>query len=204
MDKLRQLEVNRLFKELDYVEADFEYKSEMISESDINFKNHVNLFLEKNPELKEIFDDKFRRPNKINNIGEIFDDSENDGKEQSEEISDKKDIEKSDEIKRIYRDIVKITHPDKDPTNKLSEIYIKSTNAYHDNDIVSMYLLCNKLKIEYEISEEIINDVVRKIETLKERIQFLESTLTWRWKFTENSRDKDRIVLKYIENQLLR
>ena len=41
MDRIKLLEIKKLFKELDYVQSDFEYRSEIISEADTNFLNGV-------------------------------------------------------------------------------------------------------------------------------------------------------------------
>ena len=45
-----------VLKELDYIESDFEYRSEVISEADSEFIKSINEFLATHPELKEIYD----------------------------------------------------------------------------------------------------------------------------------------------------
>ena len=49
MNKLKILEVKKLLKELDYIESDFEYRSEVISEADSEFIQSVNDFLVSHP-----------------------------------------------------------------------------------------------------------------------------------------------------------
>ena len=66
MNKIKQLEVKKLIKELNFVESDYTYKNEMVNEIETLFINSVNDFLEKHPELKEIFDKKVNQ--KIENI----------------------------------------------------------------------------------------------------------------------------------------
>ena len=46
MDKIKKLEIKKLFKELDYVQSDFDYRNEVISDVDNTFLTGVNEFLE--------------------------------------------------------------------------------------------------------------------------------------------------------------
>jgi hypothetical protein len=66
MSKLKQLEIKKLMKELDFVESDFTYKNEIVHEADSNFIKSVNDLLEQHPLLKDVFDKKIN--NKIDNI----------------------------------------------------------------------------------------------------------------------------------------
>ena len=58
MNKIKQLEIKKLLKELDYIESDFVYKNELVQEADNSFIRSVNELLLKHPDLKEIFDKK--------------------------------------------------------------------------------------------------------------------------------------------------
>ena len=58
MNRLQFLQTKKLFKELEYMESDFEYRSEIISEADSEFIGKVNDFLQEHPNLKEIYDEK--------------------------------------------------------------------------------------------------------------------------------------------------
>ena len=42
MSKLKRLEVKKLLKELDFIESDFNYKNEIVFESDSEFIKSVN------------------------------------------------------------------------------------------------------------------------------------------------------------------
>ena len=63
MSKLKQLEVKKLLKELDFIESDFNYKNEIVFESDINFIKSVNDLLDKHPMLKDVIDKRIIYPN---------------------------------------------------------------------------------------------------------------------------------------------
>lgn len=223
MDKLKQMEIKKLIKELDYVESDFEYKSEIMTENDSKFMMDVSSFLEKNPTLKDLFDKKISE--KIDNIIKKGQENDNtdiikrdeednetntDTKEenestpdedQSEEIQNTEDT-KPAKIKKLYREIVKMTHPDRVKNKKLNEIYIKATGMYDKNDMAGIYSICNDLKIEYDLDEGDAENIDIKIKTLKDRIGFIESTITWKWYYSKTPQEKEQLVFLYIRMQL--
>jgi hypothetical protein len=215
MNKVKSLEFRKLLKELDYVESDFEYRNEIISEADAQFISSINQFLQNHPELKELYDskvtEKIEKSIKKNTESEekkgesddtITDDTEIeeeesvDIKEIEEEIKDKKSIS---EIKKLYREIVKLTHPDKVKNKRLNEVYLKATKYYDDNNKIGIYAVCNELLIEYEIKTEDIQLIYDEIKKYQQKINFLESTYTWKWYNCENEEQKNQILINYIK-----
>jgi hypothetical protein len=219
MNKLKILEVKKLLKELDYIESDFEYRSEVISEADSEFIQSVNEFLLLHPELKEIYDKKItdrinesikRRTDEVEKSGSE-DDTEGNGDDVSELIDEderqESEVEKVEEtkevispkLKKLYREIVKLTHPDKVKIKKLNDIYIKATDFYELKDKVGIYKICSELNIDCEIEEEDEVFISTKIDSLKKRIVFLESTFTWKWSKTKSEEEKNQILINYIK-----
>jgi hypothetical protein len=208
MSKLKQLEIKKLMKELDFIKSDFNYKNEIIQEADNSFINSVNSLLEQHPLLKEVFDKKIN--NKIENIFQ----------QKSEEIKEKIEIEENinesfnfeDEVvvrkvidkkvRKLYREIVKVTHPDIVINKKLNELYLKATQFYNENDITGTYSICDELDIDYEPEDSDNQIISEKIISLKSRINFMESTLTWVWYHSTDENEKEQMVLRYIKNQL--
>lgn len=234
MDKLKQLEIKKLIKELDYIESDFEYKSEIIVENDHKFMTDVSKFLEKNPQLKEMFDKKINdriedllkrnQPNENTDIIKVEEDEqpnigdkdesgsesgsgehdEKSSKEAKEEPESEESTQedKSPKLKKLYREIVKLTHPDRVKIKKLNELYIKATGMYDKNDLAGIYSICNELKIDYEIDEDDAQNITTKITTLRERIGFIESTITWKWHYSKTPQEKEQLIFLYIRMQL--
>ena len=203
MNKIKELQVKKLLKELDFIESDFNYKNEMISEADSNFLKAVSVFLEKHPELKLIFEKKINH-----NLDTIFNKKETDDNfEESEfEVSDSDHedvIEESDsKLKNLYRKIVKLTHPDKIENKKLNELYLKSTIYYDKSDLIGLYLICNELNIDFEVLEDEFLLIENKIDLLKDRVKFMESTLTWMWYVSDDEKQREKLILNYISQRL--
>ncbi len=214
MNKIKQLEIKKLLRELDFIESDFIYKNELVQEADNSFIRSVNDLLIKHPDLKDIFDKKinskienvFRKREEI--IKEITESEKNEislddfiGEIVEQNSFVKLEIEIS-KIKKLYREIVKRTHPDKVSNKKLNELYLKSTFFYEANDIAGIYSICDELDLDYEVDEKDNKMIVDKINSLKSRITFMESTITWKWFHSEDEKEKEQLVLRYIENQL--
>ncbi len=201
MDKIRKLEIKKLIKELDYIESDFLYKNEIISEIESQFISSVNLFLEDYPELKKLFDDKINQ--KFDNIikTKLEDTKPAENDELKAETSESSEA-KFNKIKKLYRQIVKATHPDKIINSKLNDIYINATRYYNTMDITGIYSICDDLEIAYQIDDDDYNLIIDKIDNLKNRINFIESTITWLWYQSEDETIKKDLIINYIKKQL--
>jgi hypothetical protein len=206
MNKLHQLEVRRLLKELDYVKSDFEYKNEIVFEADNSFMRSLNDFLGRNIVLKELFDKKINRKidemirersteNVIESIPEAVE-------EESTEITI---VEKvvDEKLRKIYRGIAKKTHPDKISDIRLNDIYIMASKMYESNDVMGIYSICDQLGIPYELTIEDSETLKSQISMMKERVGFMESTFTWKWYHTEDEGERSRILVEYIKSKII-
>ena len=223
MNKVKLLEVKKLLKELEFIESDFEYRNEIISEADTQFINSINLFLQNHPDLKEIYDNKVTE--KINQsikktqenaeeqsenesnqeqISEDDTDNKNDEPENIEEIEpENKNTKHLSQLKKLYREIVKLTHPDKVKNPKLNELYLKATAYYDQSNKIGIYAVCNELSIEYEIDTDDITLIYNEIQKLQQKINFIESTYTWKWYNCEDPQQKDQILMNYIKLKII-
>lgn len=211
MSRLKQLEVKKLLKELDFIESDFNYKNEIVFEADSEFIKSVNDLLEKHPMLKEVIDKKNNK-----RVDSLFSDIIKEALDKDNEVLEEEELveefineevvieidPREVKMKKLYRDIAKLTHPDKIVSEKLNDLYLKSTKFYKNSDITGIYYICDELGITYEIDDEDNEMIINKINSLKNRISFMESTLTWRWYHSENEKEKEQIVLSYIKVQL--
>jgi hypothetical protein len=198
MDKIKLLEIKKLFKELDYVQSDFEYTSEIISKADSEFLSSVNCFLDGEPELKELYESKVSEIVNQN----ILINSYEPPLEQTEDEFEEPEIfidDKSPKVKKLYREIVKITHPDKCDKKSYNDIYVKATEYYDVNDKISLYKICNELDINYDIDSEDNVEIQTRIDTFKGRITFLESTFTYQWIKMDNEMMKNEMMIGFIK-----
>jgi hypothetical protein len=200
MNRLQFLQTKKLFKELEYMESDFEYRNEIISEADSEFISKVNNFLEEHPKLKEIYDDKIDshiQQSILRNTEEVIELFEEEVIEQ--EIFEEVKLPK---VKKLYREIVKLTHPDKVDQKSLNDLYLTATKYYDQNDKIGLYKVCTELEIDYDLDDEDNQIIESKIDDLKRRIEFLESTFTWQWINTDGDKEKLEMMIQFIKMRL--
>lgn len=197
MDFFLKLEFNRLIKELDFIESDLLYKSSVLKLADENFIKSVNQVLETFPQLKQILDDRTKsRYVTLNTeipVSQVID------------IEDEVEIiyeSKDPRVKTLYRQIARSTHPDVASQSNLKEVYLQAQKAYDSNDLVQIMSICERLKIDYEITSEEFELIKEEIDLKRKRIQFLESTYTWKWYQVESQEEKNQIILNYLETQI--
>lgn len=196
MDKLKKLELNKLVHEYEFIQSDYEYKHELIHKADKDFIESVNKVVDSHPELKKIYQKRFEQQNETTVI-----DEDTDRQHEKEESTETELLEKNPKIKNLYRNIVKKTHPDRIGDSKLNNLYIESTKYYQQDDLLSLYKICDKLDIDYEFEDNDYFLIQTKIDKLKEKIKFLESTFTWLWINSEESQ-KNEIILSFVRLQI--
>jgi hypothetical protein len=206
MSKLKSLQVKRLLKELDYIESELEYRHELVSEADNQFMIYISEFLEENPELKKLYTSRIDA--RVEQI--INKKIEKSSAELGDNSSVSQEIEKNSEnqiivpskIKSLYREIVKLTHPDIIKRKNMNDIYINATKYYTLNDKVGIFKICDELNIDYDLDDEDVVEISDKINLTKEKLFFLESTLTWKWFNTDDDLQRKIIMVDYIKQRL--
>jgi hypothetical protein len=201
MDIFIKLEFNRLIKELDFIDSDLIYKSSLLKLADENFIKDVNQVLESHPQLKTILEDKNQERMKFLNFVDV---SIPISQETQDEEEDYITESKPTKLKSLYKEIAKSTHPDKSNQENLKEVYLDAQKAYESNDLLQILSICDRLKINYEISTDEFDLIRSEIDTKKQRIKFLESTYTWKWYHESSNYQKNQIIMNYLESQVSR
>lgn len=210
MSDIHYLKMKKLIKELQFIESEYEYQSEFLRISDMDFLKSVESMLENHPELKDLYYKKQELDlNVVSDDVElssedrlISDDIEDGVKEFiiDKEVDDSID---SKELKTIYRLVVKITHPDKVSNVKLNNLYLKATEAYENKDIAILYKICFDLDMDIKIGDYEMCKISDKIDFYKSSLNFLKSTFTSKWIETDSEEVKNRIIIDYIKNRII-
>lgn len=175
-DKIKKLQIQKVIQEYNLLITDYELKNNMVEEYREEF-------------LKETFtEDKTDNQNTDNTP------KKEEVKIKSEEISK----ETKDKIKKIYREIVKQTHPDKVDSEVLNNYYLDATRAYDLNDVLELYIICEKLDIDVEISELELELFDKLIEIKRNEIKRIEDSFIWVWINAKTEEQKQEIVDRFI------
>lgn len=193
MEHIKSLEITRLFKKLQFVESDYLYQSELIETQHEKFYQNVDEFLENFPDLKEIFEEK-NNTSTIEIIKDVQIIKENDPDEEDVIIKDP-------ELKKMFRQVVKNTHPDKVTNSKLNRLYLRANKAYEDNDISTMVQVCSELEIDINY-DRYFEKIESMIKIYQSKMKFLKNTYTYKWLKSEKSEDRNKIVLEFIKSKV--
>ena len=185
-EKLVDLQINKLIQEYSFLKSDEELKKELINVKQKDFLDLVN------GKLDEL------------NPQDSTHESKTKPEPKSKKIEPKIDISGISEntkvrIKKIYRNIVKVTHPDKVDSEELKELYMEATEAYEAYNIFELCLISKKLNIKVKLSLEETKTLNELIESKKDEIKKIESSFIWLWLIAPNENDKNELVDRFIE-----
>jgi 6-pyruvoyl-tetrahydropterin synthase len=197
MNRLSQLEAKKLLRELEYLNSDLEYKSEVVADADGRFLTSVNDFLDHHKELKDAFEDVINK--RIEKSINMSIEERSVSPEVTEEVERH---EVDPKVKRLYREIAKMTHPDKIVDTRMNNLYLEAGKSYKGEDVIGLFSVCEKIGIDYEVEESDLEQIRFKIQCAKNRINLLESTTTWVWNSTDDDGIRRDIVVRYVGAQL--
>lgn len=196
MSKLKLLELKKLITEYDYLIIDEEIKNEVITEFKPLFMDEVN---EKIKKFGDDVDDEKNDDEKNESLKNEIDVEENKKDKKIKKVlnDDELSPELKEQTKKLYREIVKKTHPDKVNSEELINIYIESKDAYEKNDILTLIYYAFKLDIDFEFGDELFNIINKLIIQKKQNLKDFETSWIWLWYKAENKKEKDNIITLY-------
>ena len=129
-DKLKKLQIKKLIQEYEFLLTESEYVKEIVDEN-------KPVFLDAAQEVRKKLNIPISEP-KTNNSENNKNESIN---EKPENISDSTKTK----VKKIYREIVKLTHPDRTNSEELVEIYRNATTAADNYNVLELFQICVEL-----------------------------------------------------------
>lgn len=187
-EKIIDLQINKIIQEYTFLKTDEELKKELINIHQAKFLKVIN------DELAKIDKDKIKQPENVSNV-----DVDGKPKEKIKDLSDNDMVK----MKKIYREIVKLTHPDKVSDEDLNNLYQESTIAYETNDLFELYFIAKSLKIHFKLTlgeTKILNELIA---FKKQEIQTIEKSFVWRWINANNEKEQLNIIASFIKTHYL-
>jgi hypothetical protein len=200
-------------KDIRILVFEFQYLSEDLDNCNDKFSKYKEDFYKEFPEEYQRMLD---HQNKQNNNSETDEDNdiENTDEEDTEEESSEEDTEEQreeetnkipkKELRKLFRRISKITHPDKVDSEFLTDNFKKAADAYEKDDISTLFMIASVLNIDVSDIDlgEVSSGLTDSISSHKLNIMMIKSSLAWRWAqaSTEEEREEIRkVVRKYSE-----
>lgn len=168
---------------MDLIEIDENYAKEFIDSFRPKFNEH----------LRNISPEFFEKTNAP---------KENEGAQSEEKVEEEViEIENEEElkkIKKIYKEISKICHPDKSNDVNLNELYVQAKLAYERNDLMTLIKISSKLSLDFQIEESDISTLKKDLEKRKSNLVKIEGTFLWLWVNAKTDEQKESIIKMYI------
>ena len=177
-NRLEQLEVKKLLQEYSFLLLDEEYKNEVIDSNKEEFLNKIREARGENPPPppqtpQEQLPKKKIDPNTV----------------------DKSTREK---VKKLYREIAKITHPDKAKTDEHTELYMQATMASEEFDLYTLYEICSQLNISHSIDSGDKDILKIRINEKKDKLKNIESSFIWLYAHAATDEAKQKLVDQFV------
>ena len=234
MSKQLKYKLKKTLKNAEFVHADLEYHQELFAEAKIEFNEEVTrllkeLSVEEQARLQAIVDRKISEEiaqrNKSPEAPPVEEEEEPEvtegncmdliatdtdpGGDSPDESDGKADLEKSKliELKRLFRKIAELTHPDKLAASGLSEreagrlekIFKRALRAYNDNNWYVVYSIALELQIPLDVeSEDYIDWIDEDIRKTLSSISRIGNTIAWMW-YVGDTTSKAYALKSYFE-----
>lgn len=188
-NRLLELEIQKILQEYKLLLLDEEYKNEIISINKAEFINEIN--------KKGGFPPEESKAPEEEKVEESIEE------EQEEEELDEKTAFIKEGMKRLYRQIVKLTHPDKtihkNNKKELNELYIRSKKAMTTMDIYEILTICDRLDIDYNIDINQKSMLQENLDKKKQKLKSLEESFIWLWIKAKDEVEKELIVDLFVQ-----
>lgn len=179
--KLLQKRLNKLKHKALYIDAEYEEMCDVFSHAQSEFISCMFSYCS---------DNKIRPP---------FGDKKKD--------EDKQKIESSEEIKDLYREIVKVTHPDKTkdlPEHEIEErkeLYHEAVRGKQEGDYWGIFKAALELNVPIKkLSFGYLDELDNTIQSLEQKIQKMREDLMYKWFFADKDL-KEKIFQQITKDQ---
>ena len=170
------LELKKMMSEWEYLLTEEEYKNEIIEEYKTEFLKKVGIVENETSEPV------------VEKVDEEIEPSD-DGV--SEYVKKK--------VKKIYRDIVKVAHPDKTDSGEYVSLYIDAKKAYTEFNLIQLYSICGSLKIPYSVEIEDKDIFKEKIDIKKDKLKKIEYSFIWLYAEAKTDEERKDLVDRFRE-----
>ena len=189
-DKINDLKISKIIMEYNLLKTDEELIKEIINTNQQEFLKKINI------ELNKIDKNLLKTPGIKNPDSSI--------KTEPKINIDEVDNNTKVKLKKIYKEIVKLTHPDKIINEELNQLYIDSKDAYDSYNLFELYFIAKKININFKLTITETNILNELIESKKTEISKLESSFVWLWINAKNETEKTQIITNFLKTHYLK
>lgn len=176
--RLEQLEVKKLLQEYSFLLLDEEYKKEIVESNREEFLNKIR-----------------------DTRGDVPPPPTQPQEKPKKDKIDPSTVDKTtkDKVKKLYREIAKVTHPDKAKTDEHTELYMQATVAADEFDLFTLYEICSRLNITHSIDIEDKDILKIRINKKRDELKSIESSFIWLYVHAKTEEEKQQLINHFIK-----
>lgn len=97
-----------------------------------------------------------------------------------------------EKLKELHRKLVVKTHPDKEGGKE--EEFLKIQQAYEEKDAAALISAASKFKIDFELSDNDLDNITHDIESRKNKLHHRKNTLRWTWCTGDKGAEAKKVI----------
>lgn len=212
---VKSLEIKLLLHKYDSLKTELNMKNEMLDVINNEFLQSVNEGIDPKEENNQKNNkEKLSDSKEVDIYKNVSGNGESDNNKRKEKKesktsnnkNDNKNINLPNDIKKIYRKISVLTHPDKlkddDPFKEQKmDYYIRVQESAKKNDISDILVIGYNLGIDINLENDYTKILNSSIKNMGVQIRQIEYTNSWIWYHSENENLK-QIVIERIRNSI--
>ena len=185
---VEQKKLNRLRKEIQYLQSDLDYIQEVLKEAHLDFENSYRQYCKENninlEELNQQHSEKLKQiiPKPITKETGLI------------TYEDKKD---KGVFNKIYKQIARKLHPD---VGGDEEEFKKATSAMQEKNLEKLLDICDEHVILLKIDKELIKTLEKQISDTKDKIKKEKSTYSWMLYSCADQKCKVNIIKNFLKH----
>ena len=176
-------------------------EKEEVTEACVNFEKEIRDYIKDN--CPEHFDTLFGPPPKVvEKDNETVETRFEEPEAQEEIVEMKSSAPKNKDVKRVYRKIVELTHPDKIGNNDKADIFHEATEAYNSEDIAELLSIASVLGLDFvDISKDTFSLIEKNVESISQEINTKKKTVAWAWSISGTKEEKDLVLEAVLKSK---
>ena len=129
------------------------------------------------------------------------------GEDQNKKESEVRNLDEKGKkiLKDIYREVVKVTHPDLDKESLYTNEFRSATEYHETQNLPEIVELANDLEIDtskYDIDDEILfSQTEQEVESLSKKIEDIKSSVGWQWAHAKTDEEREMIKKAFYKYQ---
>ena len=197
-----------IFFKAKYLSEEFKEVKEKFDKYCVGFFEEVNKLQKSNisPESESV-ENSIVKAETVEQGDERKSSSEESEDDPENNLADNSNV--SDGLKKLYKKIALITHPDRHPEHlsedkrkEMIDIYNRSATAIKENDLFSLLDAASELYLDLpKLEKKDIKNIKKKCSELEKNIKDIKNTYPWVWGEQEHPARKECIINSFIDSR---